>query len=113
MKKNILKYVIDVTLFVNICTIAVIGFLMAFIIPAGKVPAGKYFLGLHRHQWGNIHLYLSVLLLFLLVFHLWLNWTWILQSTKRYFGGHWRHALLGISFAWAGVLFLAWIFIKL
>ena len=110
MNKNALKYLIDVILFVDICSVSVIGLLLGFVIPSGRVyPAEKYFLGLHRHDWGNIHLYLSVFLLILLFFHLWLNWTWILQSTKRYFGSNWKTALLCISGAWIVVLIAAWI----
>jgi len=112
MKKNTLKYIIDVTLFINICSIAAIGLLMGFVIPAGKrfSPEEKFFLGLHRHDWGIIHLYLSVFLLVLLTLHVWLNWTWIVQSTKRYFGEKWKKSLYLFSGAWLIVLFIAWVF---
>ena len=114
MKKNSLKYLIGAILFIDICSIAVIGLLLAFVIPKGReTQASKYFLGLHRHDWGDIHLYLSILLLTLLIFHLWLNWTWIIQSTKRYFGNKWKNALWGISGAWILVLIIAWIATKL
>jgi len=110
MKKNALKYFVNAALFVDICAIAAIGLLLAFVIPAGQVrPSAKYFLGLHRHQWGDIHLYLSLLLLILLSIHLWFNWTWIIQSTKRYFGKHWKHALWGLAGAWLLILLIAWI----
>jgi hypothetical protein len=108
MKKNSLKYIIDTILFIDICSIAVIGLLLAFVIPEGKSSqASKYFLGLHRHDWGTIHLYLSILLLVLLIFHLWFNWTWIVQSTKRYFGNKWKIALWCFSGAWTVVLVIA------
>lgn len=110
MKKNTLKYMVDAALFVDICAISAIGLLLAFVIPAGKVgSSAKYFLGLHRHQWGDIHLYLSLLLLLLLVFHLWFNWTWIKQSTRRYFGQRWKQALWCLAMGWLLVLFVAWI----
>ena len=64
MKKHSIKYIVNTILFIDICSIAVIGLLLAFVIPEGRVAqASKYFLGLHRHDWGNIHLYLSLLLL--------------------------------------------------
>jgi hypothetical protein len=114
MKKNTIKYFVDVILFVDICSIAIIGLLLAFIIPEGKTGHGaKYFLGLHRHDWGNIHLYLSILLLLLLIFHLWFNWTWIAQSSKRYFGHHWKNAMWCISGAWIVVLAAACILIRI
>ncbi len=110
MKKNTLKYIVNAALFIDISAVAAIGLLLAFVIPEGRVSSSaKYFLGLHRHQWGDIHLYLSILLMILLGFHLWSNWTWIVQSTKRYFGRHWKHALWGLAGAWLLVLLIAWI----
>jgi hypothetical protein len=113
MKKNSLKYFINALLFIDICSTAIIGLLLGFVIPKGNGhPGTRYFLGLPRHQWGDIHLYLAVLLLILLAVHLWLNWTWVVQSTKRYFGDNWEKALCVISGAWALVLLMAWIATK-
>jgi hypothetical protein len=113
MKRNDLKYLLDSLLFVNISSIAAIGLLLAFFIPAGKRPhAEKYFLGLHRHDWGDFHLYLSLSLLVLLVLHIWLNWTWVVQSTKRYFANRWKKYLWGLSCAWFVVLLFGWVMMK-
>ncbi len=113
MKRNSLKFCIDTALFITIGSIAAIGMLLGFVIPKGKAAsASKVFLGLHRHQWGDIHLYLSILLLVLLAVHLWLNWTWIVQSAKRHFGDHWKTVLRVISIAWLVILFIAWIVAK-
>jgi hypothetical protein len=114
MNKKPLKYLIDSILFIDICSIAAIGLVLAFVIPKGNAYLGsKSFLGLHRHAWGDIHLYLSLLLLLLLIVHLWLNWTWIVQSTKRYFGKYWRNALWCLAGAWIVVLAIAWIAAKI
>ena len=110
MKKNTLKYVIDAALFVDVCSIAAIGLLMAFVIPEGGGPGvSKYFLGLHRHQWGAIHLNLSLLLIGLVALHLWLNWSWIRQSTTRFFGRKWKQALWTLAAAWIGVVLIGWL----
>lgn len=109
MKKNSIKYLINALLFIDICSIAVIGGLLAVVIPQGRAArASGYFLGLHRHDWADIHLYLSMLLLVLLIFHLGFNRGWIVQSTKQVFGVRWRIALWGLSGAWIAVLGLAW-----
>jgi hypothetical protein len=114
MKKNSIKYVVDAILFIDICSIAAIGLLLAFIVPEGKTGrSAKIFLGLHRHDWGDIHLYLSILLLFLLVVHIWFNWTWIVQSSKRYFGDNWKRALWCFSGAWTVVMLVAFIAMKI
>lgn len=114
MKKNAIKYVIDVLLFVDICSIAVIGLLLAFVIPEGRTGrASKFFLGLHRHDWGDIHLFLSVLLLIFLCLHLWYNWTWIVRSSKKYFNTNWKNVLWCISGAWILVMVMAYAAMKL
>jgi hypothetical protein len=112
MNKNAFKYLISAALFIDICSIAVIGLLLGFVIPKGG-RASNYFLGLHRHEWVDVHLFLSILLLTLLIFHLWFNWTWIVQATKRYFGDRWKNALWFISGAWILVLIVGWIATRL
>ena len=96
MKKNNLKYLVDTLLFLCMVGLALIGFLMAFFLaegPAGQI-SGKYFLGLHRHQWGDIHLYLSIIFSLLVVIHLMLNWKWIKSQAERLFKRGWKAALL-------------------
>jgi hypothetical protein len=109
MTKNHIKYIIDTLLLAHISSIAILGFLLGFVIPKGRSRAEAAFGGLHRHDWGDIHLYLSISLLALLTVHLWLNWRWIVQSTKRYFGNQWKVWLWAVSGAWIAVLACAWI----
>jgi len=114
MKKNTLKYVLDILLFIQVCSVASVGILLGFIIPkGGPGPGEKYFLGLHRSGWVNIHLYLSLIFLALLAGHLFLNWPWIVQSTKRVFGDKWRNAMLVISGGWMVLLVFVWIIASL
>ena len=108
MKKNALSYLVNAVLFVIITAVAAIGLLLGFVIPKGG-PSAAYFLGLHRHQWGEIHLFLAVLFLVLLSYHLWSHWTWIAQSSKRYFGGRWKSVLWGLLGGWILVVAVAWI----
>lgn len=112
MKKNTLKYLIDAAIFIDMCAVTVIGLLLGFIIPKGK-GVDKYFLSLHRHEWSDIHLYLAIFLLVLLFFHVWFNWSWIVNSTKRYFGEKGKIVLWGFSVGWILVLIIAWIAVKL
>lgn len=110
-QKNVFKFWIGSLLFVNMLCVAVVGILLAFVIPSGKgYYAAKYFLGLHRHEWANIHLYLSIFLIILLVLHIWMNLTWIVQSTRRYFGERWKQFLWVLSGAWIVVIFICWCF---
>jgi hypothetical protein len=114
MKKNDWKCLVDTLLFVDVCSIGAIGLLLAFVVPSGKAPdASKFFMGLHRHEWGDIHLYLSLFMLGLLVLHVWLNWTWVVSSARGYFGELWKKALWSLAGAWLIVLSVAWAIVKL
>jgi hypothetical protein len=113
LKKNTLKYLIDAALFVDMSSMAVLGFLLAFVIPRGRTHAvSVYFLGLHRHQWADIHLFLSLFLVLLLFFHIWFNWTWVVQSSKRYIGDRWKTFLWALCAGCIAVLFVGWISVR-
>jgi len=87
MKKSDWQYLVDSLLFICIVGIAVIGFLMGLVIPKGPAAPekAKYFLGLHRHQWGNIHFYLSIAFLTLVIIHLIFSWKWIKGKALQLF----------------------------
>jgi hypothetical protein len=114
MTRNDVKYFITALLFVDLCSIAVLGLLMAFVIPSGNVPMqAKVFLGLHRSKWADIHNTLSLILLGLVACHVWLSRDWVTGSAKKLFGEQWQRALWILSGAWLVVVFLAWVIVKL
>jgi len=89
------KYVVDTLMVLSILGVTLIGLLMAFVIPEGRLEAGqsKYFLGLHRHQWGDIHLDLSLALAALVIVHVVLAWGWIKGKARGLFGRSWAAAV--------------------
>jgi hypothetical protein len=58
------------------------GYVLRFPLPPGS---NKYLTlwGLTRHQWGDIHFWISLGLLTILFLHLCLHWQWIVISVKR------------------------------
>lgn len=114
MTRNTLKYLISALLFVDFCSVAILGLLLGFVIPTGSVPGvGKIFMGLHRHEWADIHLTLAIAILVLIALHVWLNWDWVTGTTKKFFGEQWQKGLWILSGTWFAVIFLAWMFVKL
>jgi hypothetical protein len=110
MGKHGLKYLVDSLLFIDVCAVAVIGLIMGFVVPGRQGVGGeKYFLWLHRHDWGDIHLYLSLIMLGLLVLHLFLNWTWISSSSKSFFGERWKQVVMAFFAGSLIVLFAGWL----
>ncbi len=112
MKKADWQYLVNTLLFISVVGIALIGILLAFFIPKGpSAPeSSKYFLNLHRHQWGNIHLYLSLTFIFLSVVHLILDWKWIKTRAAKIFKKGWKAALICTALVSIFVVFLFWLF---
>jgi hypothetical protein len=110
MKKSDWQYLVDTLLFLCIVGIVFIGFMMGLVIPKGPKAAesAKYFLGLHRHQWGNIHFYLSIAFTVLVIIHLILSWKWIKTRARQIFKRRWDTALILTAIASILVLFLFW-----
>jgi len=98
MKRVSWQYLTDTLLFISVVGVVIIGFLLAFVIPKGPsaTDSAKYFLGLHRHEWGDIHLYLGISFTILAVLHLILGWNWVKGKTRGLFGAKWKGALLAI-----------------
>lgn len=85
MNRNKINLVIDGLMFIVLAAIAGIGFLIKYVLLPGYKINEKYdvntdllFLGLDRHQWGSIHLYLAFFMLFLLALHIILHWNSII-----------------------------------
>jgi len=110
MKKTDWQYLVDTLLFLCIVGIAFIGLLLGLIIPKGpSAPeSAKYFLGLHRHQWGNIHFYLSITFVTFVIIHLILSWKWIKGKASQLFKRGWSAALIITAIASILILFLFW-----
>ena len=85
-----LNLVIDFIMLIVMMAVAGLGFLMKYVLlPGYKVNevygsnVGLYFWGLDRHQWGAIHLYLALFLVFLLVLHIIFHWDMIVCILRQ------------------------------
>lgn len=86
MKNAKLRYLVDVLLWTCLAGMIFVGALLGLILPSGPVgESSKYFLSLHRHQWGAIHAYFSVAFVVLMVVHIVLNAKWIVCMTSQIF----------------------------
>jgi hypothetical protein len=110
MKKVNWQYLIDALLFISVAAVAAVGFLLGFVIPKGPsgTDSAKYFLGLHRHDWGDIHLYLGISFAILAVVHLFLGWNWIKAKTHGLFHHYWKVTLTAMCLLPLVVLAVSW-----
>ena len=110
MRKTDWQYLVDTLLFLCMVGLVFIGFLIGLVLPKGPLApeSAKYFLGLHRHQWGNIHLYLSIAFTVLVIIHLIFSWKWIKSKARQVFKKRWGTVLILTVIASILVLFLFW-----
>jgi len=85
-----INLLIDAVMALVMAAIAGLGFLINWVlIPGEERPAvygshpDLYWLGLDRHQWGDVHLVLGITLLALVVLHVVLHWGQVVGIWRR------------------------------
>jgi len=81
-------------LYLAFCAAAGTGLVMEYRLPRGRRGHGLEVLGLDRHEWGDIHLILSLTTLGLIVVHLALHWAWLRKVASQ---ARWWPLLLGLG----------------
>ncbi|MBR9705942.1 DUF4405 domain-containing protein [Candidatus Pacearchaeota archaeon] len=84
MVKNKVKLWVDIVMFLDLLVVALSGFILWFVYPAGKHSgsAGVKFL-FDRFKWLEIHNWVTVIFIILLLVHWTLNFAWI-KSMLRF-----------------------------
>ena len=90
MEKKTLDVIVDTVIFVVAMCMVSTGLLLKFVLPPGSgriemltQGGGRrhkvidVFWGLTRHEWGEIHFFIAMAFVVLLVAHLVLHWSWI------------------------------------
>ncbi len=97
MKRNTENFVIDCISFVVLLALIVTGLIIKYVLPPGTGGQGRLLHGgagrqhlrtlfsMSRHQWGDIHFYLAVCFIVLMVVHVVLHWSWVRNCTKSVF----------------------------
>lgn len=109
MNKLTIKVVTDAVMFVSLTTTLALGLLLKAMPTGGGSTVDKFFLGVHRHGWGELHFFMAVIFAISLGVHIWLNWAWVTSCAKRYAGENWLKALYVLAGAWLGVIIVGWI----
>jgi hypothetical protein len=117
MNKSKLNFIIDATMFLTMMAMAGLGLLMKYIMPPGRVLREKYgsnpeltWLGWDRHDWGDIHFYLALTFLTLLVLHIILHWSQILGLFHRLVPNPRGRSRIAIIFVLLSLLLIWWPF---
>ncbi|MBD9355987.1 DUF4405 domain-containing protein [Methylomonas albis] len=76
MNRTIVNIIIDLVAALLFLGMIATGYLLRYPLPPGSNKSHSLW-GLTRHQWGDIHFWISLGLLAVLVIHLALHWNWI------------------------------------
>jgi len=77
---------VDVLLAAVAIGLTTTGLLMAFTLPPGS--HGSTLLGLSRHEWGDVHFWLAMVILAGGLVHLTLNWGWVCAAVTKAVAPH-------------------------
>ena len=95
MSRNTVNFILDSVAFLNLLCLVFTGFILKYILPPGSgegyargfrggrggeaasAEQIREFLSLGRHDWGNVHFYLALIFVVLMIIHIILHWTWI------------------------------------
>lgn len=75
MKRPVQNFLVDAVSFTALLLLATTGLLMFWVLPPGSHQATVW--GMSRHEWGDLHFWIAIAFLGLLVLHLVLHWQWI------------------------------------
>lgn len=86
MKRNTINFLVDVVTLLVFFGLVETGLLLYFVLPPGSGKQGLSLWGLSRHEWGDIHFWLSLAIIALIVLHVVLHWQWVCTVIQRKLG---------------------------
>jgi len=81
MSRSVFISLIDVVAFVGFVFLTTTGVLLHFMLPPGSGRWSEVW-GMSRHQWGDVHFWVSVVFFGVLAVHLLLHWRFVVTLFK-------------------------------
>lgn len=75
LRKHTQNVIVDALSFVCMFILTITGFLIHYKLPKGS--HNTTFLGLSRHDWGELHFWVAIILMIAITVHLFLHSSWI------------------------------------
>ena len=105
MKRNTLNFWIDLISLLVMLGLIWTGLLIHYVLPPGTGGRhggqGVTLWGLGRHDYGDIHLYMALTMIGLMVIHVWLHWSWVCATVNKLLGmkatSNARRAMYGVA----------------
>jgi hypothetical protein len=87
--KIVLRRILNLMLYLSFCLMIGTGLLMAYrLVPGSRGGRGLEVLGWNRHEWGDLHTWVSYVFVALVTVHLAINWAWLVKCAAK--GHAWR-----------------------
>lgn len=102
MGRNTLNFLTDSVAAATMLGMVASGIILRFALPPGSTRSFELW-GLTRHQWGDLHFWLAIAALGVVIIHLALHWTWIVSVVRRWFVGRAQGAPSARARTWAAV----------
>ncbi len=78
--KNTINRALNLALYLAFCLMVATGLVIAFRLPPGRAGGrGLTLFGWDRHQWGDIHLWISYAFVAFIAVHLVIHWKWLVK----------------------------------
>lgn len=85
INRTVVNIIIDLTAALLFLGMLATGYLLRFPLPPGSNKTYSLW-GLSRHQWGDVHFWISLGLILTMIVHLALHWNWIVTVIGKRFG---------------------------
>ena len=102
MKRTSLHFIVDILALLAFALMSSTGILLHYLLPPGSGRFSTLW-DMNRHEWGEIHFWISIALFLLLVVHLLLNWRWIVAIVK---GHHQEYSVYRVALGIIGLIAL-------
>jgi hypothetical protein len=81
MNRTSFNFAMDTIAFVGFVLLTATGVLMHYLLPPGSGHFTTIW-GLDRHDWGQVHFWISAVFLAILALHLCLHWRWVIALVR-------------------------------
>jgi len=86
MKRTLLNIAIDALAALVMLGMIATGIIIRFTLPPGSGRVLGVW-GLTRHQWGDLHFWMALAAVAIVVLHLAMHWTWVVSVVRRWIAG--------------------------
>lgn len=90
MRRNTVNLLVDILSLLVMSGMIATGLVIRFVLPPGTGGrhggAREVLWGMGRHDWGDVHFWLAVAIVALLLAHVALHWTWVCGTVQRFVG---------------------------